>query len=74
MKIYVAQYDESMSPDGEVIAASSTLARCVRACQEHEDALEDVETERLHFQEEHHGRHTAGGGDGNYTITEWEVA
>lgn len=75
MKIYVAQYNDSMSPTGIVIAVSPDLGKIKLSAQEYEASIED-EPERLSwtsFKTVRNGPWLAEGFSGEYMIGEWEV-
>jgi len=73
MKVFVAQYDCSMSPEGKVVAVSLTLEKVEALCQSYECAL-DHKPEDLKFLRLGHGRWEADGTSGVYRVHDWEVA
>lgn len=74
MKIYVVQYNDSGSPMNEVVAVRSKLEKAKIAAQQSEDVKEAGREELEWKPSEFVGLHTADGFEGEYTISEWEVA
>lgn len=74
MKIYVVQYNDSGSPTGEVIAVRSELKLAQQAAQSSESVKDSGQEELEWRPSEFFGLYTADGYEGEYTISEWEVA
>lgn len=73
MKIYVVQYDSSMSPTGEIVAVATNPPRAARLAQDVERER-NAEPEELLWEDESDTLKTASGFGGMYTMTEWEVS
>ena len=76
MKIFIVQYQDSMSPTGEIAAVSLTLSKVKQQAQEYEDGHQK-DPEQLKWTQ-YHGKdsvpYLADGFGGEYQISTWEVS
>lgn len=78
MKVFLLHYNDSGSPENEVLMVTRDLEKAKRHGQEHEDQLErdgeiDVAQDVV-FKPEGSFSFVADGHHGEYRIDEWEVA